>query len=264
LDGVEISGHKNETLFVTIHGSVSEPLHIVYVFSGAKANPLKTEIHAEKFSKAQIIESYVSEDGAEYATSSATNIVVKESAELHHFSFSFGGKSAHHTIEVDLTAPQALGSLDGLYVAKDEQHIEYHTVIRHNEPHTVSRQLYKGILDGEARAVFDGKIVVKKGAVFTDAAQLNKNLLLSKKAHVDTQPQLEIANNEVKCTHGATVGQINMEEVFYLQSRGIPKEIATPMLTHGFVDDVLNHLQNDEIKNWVGDLLERRFFRDAA
>lgn len=264
LAGVQISDLKEQGVSVVIDGSISGPLHIMYVCLGGEGVLPKTTISAEKFSKAQIIEFYASDGDIQCPTHSETNMVVKESAEIHHFSFSFAEKAAHHDIRVTLDAPQAFVSLDGLYVAKDQQRVEYHTAISHKSPHTTSRQLYKGILNGEARVVFDGKIVVSEGAVFTDATQLNKNLLLSKKAQVETQPQLEIANNEVKCTHGATVGQMDAEEIFYFESRGIPKDIATSMLIHGFVDDVLERLHHDKIKIWLGKLLEERFFHGVA
>lgn len=255
---------KQQGVSITVQGVLREPLHILYVCSETQNLNPKTTICIEKFGKAQIVESSRFEGSVQNPIHSETNVVVEESAELHHFSFSLGGASNRHEVKVTLNGPHAFASLDGLYIAKDNQRTEYQTVVHHAKPHTVSRQLYKGILNDEARAIFNGKIIVDEGAVFTDATQLNKNLLLSKKAQIDTQPQLEIANNDVKCTHGATVGQMNPEEVFYFESRGIPKKTATGMLLHGFVDDVLDRVAHIETRGQLGELLEERLFRDAA
>lgn len=263
-NNLKIVDLKQQGVSITVQGILREPLHILYVCSETQSLTPKTTICVEKFGNAQIIELSRFEGDVQNPIHSETNMIVEESAELHHFSFSLGGTFTCHEVKVTLNGPHAFVSLDGLYIGKDKQRTEYQTVVHHAKPHAVSRQLYKGILNDEARAVFNGKIIVDEGAVFTDATQLNKNLLLSKKAQIDTQPQLEIANNDVKCTHGATVGQMNPEEIFYFESRGIPKKIATGMLLHGFVDDVLDRVTHAETRYNLGELLEERLFRDAA
>jgi Fe-S cluster assembly protein SufD len=139
--------------------------------------------------------------------------------------------------------------VDGLYVAGSNQHTDTHSVIDHKQPHCTSRQLYKGILDGNARAVFNGKVFVREGAQKTDAMQTNKNLLLSAQARVDTKPQLEIYADDVKCAHGAAVGQIDEEELFYLQTRGMNAELARSLLTYGFAEEVIGKIKIDSIRS---------------
>jgi Fe-S cluster assembly protein SufD len=133
--------------------------------------------------------------------------------------------------------------VDGLYVVNGRQHVDNHTTIDHAAPHSSSHQLYKGILDDRSRAVFNGKIFVREGALLTDARQLNKNLLLSGDAHVDTKPQLEIFADDVKCAHGATVGQLEEEELFYLRTRGLKPDHARALLTYGFAEDVIGKVK---------------------
>src|SRR5204863_8947338 len=142
-----------------------------------------------------------------------------------------GGKLRRHNLSVVMNEEGAECWVDGLYITSDEQHTDTHSVIDHRQPHCNSHQLYKGILDGKSRAVFNGKIFVRHGALGTDAQQTNKNLLLSKEAHVDTKPQLEIFADDVKCAHGAAIGQLDEEELFYLESRGIHSDLARNLLT---------------------------------
>jgi len=139
--------------------------------------------------------------------------------------------------------------VDGLYLVGADQHSDTHSVIDHKKPHCTSHQLYKGILDGNGRAVFNGKIFVREGAQKTDAMQTNKNLLLSSQARVDTKPQLEIFADDVKCAHGAAVGQIDEEELFYLQARGINPDLARNLLTYGFAEEVIGKITIDSIRS---------------
>jgi Fe-S cluster assembly protein SufD len=140
-------------------------------------------------------------------------------------------------------------SVDGLYMVESDQHTDTHSVIDHQQPHCNSHQLYKGILDGNGRAVFNGKIFVREGAQKTDARQTNKNLLLSDKARVDTKPQLEIYADDVKCAHGAAVGQIDPEELFYLETRGIDPELGRNLLTYGFAEEVIARIKIESIRS---------------
>jgi Fe-S cluster assembly protein SufD len=133
-------------------------------------------------------------------------------------------------------------------VATGKQHVDNHTTIDHQKPHCASHQLYKGILDGKSRAVFNGKIFVREGALLTDARQLNKNLLLSSDATVNTKPQLEIFADDVKCSHGATVGQLDDEEMFYLGTRGLDPERARALLTFGFAEDVIGKIKLKSVR----------------
>jgi len=128
------------------------------------------------------------------------------------------------------------------------QHVDNHTSIDHAHPHCQSSQLYKGILDGRARAVFNGKVLVREGALLTDARQLNKNLLLASTTTVDTKPQLEILADDVKCSHGATVGQLEDDEIFYLASRGISPERARALLTFGFAEELIGRIGLESVR----------------
>jgi len=148
--------------------------------------------------------------------------------------------------------------VDGLYLVGADQHTDTHSVIDHQQPHCTSHQLYKGILDGNARAVFNGKIFVREGAQKTDAMQTNKNLLLSQQARVDTKPQLEIYADDVKCAHGAAVGQIDEEELFYLRARGINPELGRNLLTYGFAEEVIGKIKIDSIRSQLDEIVLRQ------
>ncbi|HDT12261.1 MAG TPA: SufD family Fe-S cluster assembly protein [Candidatus Marinimicrobia bacterium] len=150
----------------------------------------------------------------------------------------------------------------GLYAGRHEQLMDNRTVISHASPHATSNQVYKGILDGESRGVFNGKIVVAQDAQKTEAHQLNRNLIISEKAHSDSKPQLKIFADDVKCSHGATVGQLDKTALFYLQSRGISKEIARSMLTFAFANDVVDSIILGSVRFFLYKRLYSRFGRD--
>jgi len=234
---------------------------------------------AEENSSATLIENYVG-DGR-YFTDAIAEIVLKDGARLEHYrvqnendrafhvattaaelgrassydvtSINLGAQLARHDMSVVLDHEGAECWVDGLYVVGPDQHSDTHSVIDHKEPHCNSHQLYKGILDGNGRAVFNGKIFVREGAQKTDAMQTNKNLLLSPQARVDTKPQLEIYADDVKCAHGAAVGQIDEEELFYLQARGMNPELARSLLTYGFAEEVIGKIKIESIRSQLDD-----------
>jgi Fe-S cluster assembly protein SufD len=148
--------------------------------------------------------------------------------------------------------------VDGLYLVTGTQHTDTHSVIDHRKPHCTSHQLYKGILDGKSRAVFNGKVFVRHDAQKTDAMQTNKNLLLSNDARVDTKPQLEILADDVKCAHGAAVGQIDEDEMFYLETRGIHADLARNLLTYGFAEEVIAKIKVDSIRKQLDETVLNR------
>ena len=150
---------------------------------------------------------------------------------------------ARTEIAVALDGEGAQCALDGLYLATGRQHIDHHTRIDHSRPHGTSREFYKGVLDGAARAVFNGKVIVQPVAQKTDAKQTNRNLLLSETARVDTKPQLEIFADDVKCTHGAAVGQLDDDAIFYLRSRGLDVDQARTLLIEAFAGDILGRIR---------------------
>ena len=231
---------------------------------------------AEENSKATIIESYAGTGEATSFTNAVVEIDLKAGARLEHYkvqresaaafhvattganlganssydstTINFGAKLSRHDIGIKMDHEGAECWVDGLYVVSSSQHTDTHSVIDHRQPHCTSHQLYKGILDGKSRAVFNGKIFVRHGAQKTDAMQTNKNLLLSNEARVDTKPQLEILADDVKCAHGAAVGQIEEDELFYLETRGIHTELARNLLTYGFAEEVIGKIKLESIR----------------
>ncbi|MFQ5547269.1 MAG: Fe-S cluster assembly protein SufD [Woeseia sp.] len=165
---------------------------------------------------------------------------LEKDAQLDYASFDFGGLLIRNDVFVDISGPGATATLHGLYVAGDRQHIDNHTRIDHRTGPAVSREEYRGILGGRARCVFNGKAIVHEGADGTDAEQSNHNLLLSETAEIDTKPELEIYADDVKCAHGATVGQLDNSALFYLRSRGLDRDEASQLLTRAFAARILS------------------------
>jgi Fe-S cluster assembly protein SufD len=175
-------------------------------------------------------------------------------------SLAFGGGLVRNDVRAVLADQGADCNLNGLYAIGGAQHVDNHTVIDHAKPHCTSHELYKGVLDGRSTGVFSGKIIVRKDAQKTDAIQSNKNLLLSDQATINTKPQLEIEADDVRCTHGATVGQIDDEALFYLQSRAIGIKEARALLTYAFAAEILDRVRfapvrerlEAELFEWLG------------
>jgi Fe-S cluster assembly protein SufD len=172
-------------------------------------------------------------------------------ANLSNYSISLGGGLVRNDINAVMDGDGGECTLNGLYVVRGEQHVDHHTVIDHAKPHCNSRELYKGILDEHSRAVFNGRVIVRPDAQKSNARQTNRNLLLSDNALVNTNPQLEINADDVKCAHGATIGQLDADALFYLRARGIDEETARTLLIHGFLSDVSSQLQIDAVRSAV-------------
>lgn len=185
------------------------------------------------------------------------HLAVKQSAESHFASHSMnlGAALARSDISILLQAEKAHCVMNGIYVPTEGQHVDHHTTVHHLVPHCTSEQDYKGILKGRAKAVFNGKVIVAKDAQKTQAKQQNKNLLLSNHAEINTKPQLEIFADDVICSHGATVGQLDEDAVFYLASRGIDRLEASQYLIHAFAQDNLRLIPHRELASWMGQLL---------
>jgi Fe-S cluster assembly protein SufD len=147
--------------------------------------------------------------------------------------------------------------MDGLYLARDKQHIDNHTRIDHAVPNTTSQELYKGVLDDKSHAVFNGKVVVHKDAQKTDANQSNRNLLLSRGCEIDTKPEMEIYADDVKCGHGSTVGQLDPDHLFFLRARGLDEVSARNLLTYAFAAEVLTRIPNEVIRQAFATVIER-------
>jgi Fe-S cluster assembly protein SufD len=241
---------------------------------------------AERDSRLDIIETYAAAGDAEYFTDAVVEVFVGEGARVTHYkvqneadgafhvastraevskdgayeltTVTLGARLSRHDIEVALTSPGAECRVDGLYLVGTGQHADTHSLIEHREPNCTSRQNYKGILDGKSRAVFNGRVYVHEGASQTDAEQSNKNLLLSTDARVDTKPQLEIYNDDVKCSHGATVGQLEEEELFYLLSRGLHPDLARNLLTYGFAEEIVGSIKHESIRAQLDEAILNR------
>lgn len=184
-------------------------------------------------------------------------------AQFYSLSFMASGLVTRNNLEINVNGEGAHATVNGLYAARGNQHPDSFTHIHHKAAHTTSEQLFKGILDDQSHGIFTGKIVIHRDAQQVDSSQLNKNLLLSKKAHVDTRPQIEVYADDVKCGHGATVGQINQEEVFYLESRGIPKNQAQKILCHAFGQEVIDSHPDSEVGAFLGRKLFEEFEKFA-
>jgi Fe-S cluster assembly protein SufD len=273
-------------LLIPKNTKVETPIQVTFLTDGETASFPRLLVVAEEHSSATLIESFVSTGEQQYFTNAVAEIIVKEGARLEHYrvqresekafhtsltsaelgrsgsydttSINLGGRLSRHDISVVMDNEGAECWVDGLYLAGGDQHTDTHSVIDHQQPHCNSYQLYKGILDGNARAVFNGKVFVREGAQKTDAMQTNKNLLLSPQARVDTKPQLEIYADDVKCAHGAAVGQIDQEELFYLQARGINPELGRSLLTYGFAEEVIEKIKIDSIKHQLDEIVLRQ------
>ncbi len=260
---------------------VEQPVTLLYLtLSGqpAAAYP-RNLIVAGRESQASVVEMYLDGGGSPAFTNAVTELLAGDGAVVNHYKYqderrdalhygmlairqgasssvtshniAVGAALARNEITVVLDGEGADCVLNGLYVTTGEQHVDNHTTLDHAKPHCTSHELYKGILDGKARGVFHGRIVVRPEAQKTDAIQRNKNLLLSKDAVINTKPQLEIYADDVKCTHGATVGQVDHDAVFYLRSRGIPLEEARALLTYAFTADVVDRIAVEWLREKV-------------
>ncbi|MDQ3748633.1 MAG: Fe-S cluster assembly protein SufD, partial [Acidobacteriota bacterium] len=244
-----------EGVFILVpkNTKIKLPIHLIFITDENTASFPRVLLVAERGSEAMLIESYLRTAETKYLTNSVIEIVLEDDAKLKHLrvqreshnafhvgtttanlnrasvydstNITLGAKLSRHDIRVKFNAEGAECFVDGLYMIAEEQHADTHSVIDHALPNCLSHQTYKGIVDGKARAVFNGKVFVRENASGTDAQQSNKNLLLSNDARVDTKPQLEIFNDDVKCAHGATVGQLEEEELFYLLSRGLNEQL---------------------------------------
>ena len=276
-------------VYVPAGANVAEPVYLLFVTTAqgrAQVDHPRSLIVLEPESQATLVESYVTLAGDAYLTNAMTEIVVGAGGGLDHYKLQLEGQGAFHVgrtqvrqlrasrvgscsvtlggrlvrndIQAHLGAEAASCTLSGLFVTGGRQHVDTHTVIDHAAPRAMSRQLYKGILDGRARGVFNGRVIVRPGANGTDAHQTNKNLLLSDEAEVDSKPQLEIFADDVKCSHGAADGQIAADAMFYLRSRGLDEAAARTLLTFGFANEVLGRIRIEPVRSWLESLLTAR------
>ena len=240
-------------------------------------------IVAGEHSQLRLVENYVGTGSTGYLTNTVVEVIGEANAVVDHYKIVRESSTANHIGSMHLRLGRAANfsshaitldggivrndvhalldgegvtcTLNGLYIANGKRLVDNHTTIHHAQPHCQSYELYKGILDDEAHAVFNGKIIVAIDAQKTDAKQTNKALLLSEDAQINTKPELEIFADDVKCTHGATVGQLDADALFYLRARGLGLEQARSVLVHAFASDLLNHIRIESVRNQLNELL---------
>jgi Fe-S cluster assembly protein SufD len=268
------------------NSKIDAPVQLLFTTDEGKVSFPRVLIVAEEFSEATFVETYVRADETKYLTNAVVEISVADEAKIKHFrvqreshsafhvsntaaevgrgsvydttAINLGAKLSRHDVLLKFNSEGGEAFVDGLYFLGETQHHDTHSVIKHDVPNCTSHQTYKGILNDKSRGVFNGKIFVAIGASGTDGYQSNKNLLLSNEARVDTKPQLEIYNDDVKCAHGATVGQLEEGELFYLLSRGLNDNLARNLLTYGFAEEIINKIEIESIKKQLDEAVLNR------
>jgi Fe-S cluster assembly protein SufD len=277
------------TIRIAPKAVVTDPIHVVSVViaDGAPALVLpRVSIHLGEGAQASIVESYAGLGAGQALVSAVSEVHLDQGALLDHVkiqretdttfhlasvgvwldrsstftsqALTFGARIARNDITAVLDGEGAECTLNGLYVATGDSLVDTHTTIDHAKPHCPSHEVYKGILGGRARAVFNGKIVVRQDAQKTDAKQTNRALLLTDDAQVNTKPQLEIFADDVKCTHGAAIGQLDEDAMFYLRARGVDENAARIMLIHAFAGQVLDGIKSPVVRAAAMHLVDRK------
>lgn len=276
-------------IYVPANTVIEEPVMVLNLTGSIDVNVLsqpRNLIVAEKSSSVKIVELFHSISDNESMVNTVSEVVVEENAHVEIYkiqdenmkSFHFnktqarqsknctftiynvttGGGLVRNDTNIVLDDENSTGNLFGLYLTDENQHVDNHTLIDHAKPHCQSNELYKGVLNGSSRGVFNGKVFVRKDAQKTNAYQSNKAILLTDDAKIDTKPQLEIYADDVKCSHGAAIGQLDYEAVFYLRSRGIGEEMARTMLIRAFADDVFDLIPNEAMHEYLNKLVHTK------
>ncbi|MDN5835950.1 MAG: Fe-S cluster assembly protein SufD [Nitrosospira sp.] len=270
--------HDGALIIAPRNAAVEKPVHLLFVATQKEAaSHPRCLLIAESGSAVTVVEDYVALQEEAYVTNAVTEIALADNARVDHIrvqrdsteafhiancavslarasryqsvSVALGARISRYNLNVRLAAEGAECAVDGLALITGRQLADTHTCIDHAQPHGVSRQSHKCIVDGAAHAVFNGKIMVRPGAQRTDSSQSSRNLLLNAKARVDTKPQLEIFADDVKCAHGATVGQLDNEEIFYLKSRGLSEIAARNLLTYAFGAEIIDRISIASLKH---------------
>ncbi|MBW4553444.1 MAG: Fe-S cluster assembly protein SufD [Aphanocapsa sp. GSE-SYN-MK-11-07L] len=282
------TAHLTEAAVIRVqrHQVIESPVHLLFISSPVPASRLVSPrclVVAEPSSSLTLVEEYLTLGTGTDLINAVTEIWLQENAQVNHtriqrhsqtdfhigktavsqardsrytcHAVSLGGRISRHNLKVHSTGQQTETTLNGLTVAAGEQLADTHSAIGFSQPHCTSHQLHKCIVSDRARGVFNGKVSVPKAAQLTDASQLNRNLLLSPKARIDTKPQLEIVADNVKCSHGATVSQLEAEEVFYLQSRGLDYQSACNLLVEGFAVEMLEQIPSATLRRTLSQLI---------
>jgi Fe-S cluster assembly protein SufD len=276
-------------VYVPAGAELAQPIELVFAATaggGPTVSHPRSLVVVDRGARAAVIESYVAVHDGLYWTNAVTEVAVgdgarldyyrlqRESPEAYHVAtthaiqgrdsmlrlhpLALGAGLARHDIYIALAGTGADLVLNGFYLLRGRQHADHHTVIDHAQPHCTSHEFFNGILGEQARGVFTGRIIVRPGAQRTDSKQTNNNLLLSAEARADSQPQLEIYADDVKCTHGSTVGPLDETALYYLRSRGLSPETATAMLTYGFAAEILGRMEHTELRHELERVVQAR------
>lgn len=246
-----ILGRNSEARIVICDHTLSDPEcltnSVTEVFVGQGARLEMNRLQNESNQATDITHTFIQQQG-------------QSVLQNHHVSLH--GGNLRNNLEITLAGEQAESHAYGLFLMDHQQNVDNHVFVRHAAPHCFSNQLYKGVLDDQATGAFTGRILVDQGAQKTEAFQTNRNILLTDRAKMNTKPQLEIYADDVKCTHGATVGQLDEEALFYLRSRGIREKEARLMLMSAFAYDVVREIKVDALRERISELVERRLKGD--
>ncbi len=281
--------NKGTFIYVPANKVIEKPViiyHISDTSTGKPANMPRNLVVAGKNSQTSIVEVYLSKGTEAGFTNVVTEIIVQDNASVDHVkiqnensrvyhisttqvyqsrdskfasvTISLSGEIVRNDLNIVLDAQNCEANLFGLYMPDGKGHVDNHTLVDHAKPHSYSNELYKGILDGKSTGVFNGKIFVRQDAQKTNAFQSNKNILLSKEASMNTKPQLEIFADDVKCSHGATTGQLDEDMLFYLRSRGIGINEAKALLMYAFATDIINQIPIEAVRLYVEQVIANR------
>jgi len=268
---------------------VDRPIELVFAASATGAPTVshpRSLVVVERGAQATVVERHVALNDAVYWTNAVTEVAIGEGARLEYYRVQNESRRAYHVATTHTTQgrdsvlsfhPITLGAglsrhdiytalrgsgahlvLNGFYLLRGQQHADHHTVIDHAQPHCTSHEFFNGILGEQAHGVFTGRIIVRPGAQRTDSKQTNNNLLLSAEARADSQPQLEIYADDVKCTHGSTMGPLDEMALYYLRSRGLSPEMAAGMLTYGFAAEILGRMEHPDLRSELDQVIRAR------
>ncbi|NQX96702.1 MAG: Fe-S cluster assembly protein SufD [Flavobacteriales bacterium] len=279
-DGVYIDLDKNAV--------IEKPIHIINIITSDNITTnTRTIIKAHDNSSVKVIESFVNLQGEESFTNNVSefflnpnsrieyNKIQNKTGESYHISteqvyqrkdsnftintITLDGSLVRNNLNIEIHGEGCETNLNGIYLGKNKNHIDNHTVVDHLKPNCNSNEVYKGILDNNSVAVFNGKVFVRPDAQQTNAYQQNNNILLTDTAVINSKPELEIYANDVKCSHGSTTGQLDEEAIFYLQARGVERKSAVNMMITAFAKDALDRVSIDALKNYIDNKIEERF-----
>ena len=273
---------------IAANAVIEQPIQVLHILKGDHViSNFKTIIHAEKFSKAEIVQGFFTEGGSANFCNSISEINVAENAHLtinkiqyeseesFHISteevqqatdsnfkintFTLNGGLVRNNVHINVNGKNCESHLNGAYLLKNKQHVDNHSVVDHKVPNCESHELYKGVIDDSATAVFNGKVYVRPDAQKINAFQSNANVLLSDNATINSKPELEIYADDVKCSHGSTTGQLDEEAVFYLRARGLSEKSARQLVVSAFIGEVIEKVENEEVVTFINKKLKERF-----